>query len=476
MAQNPYMQPRRMASKYFGTCRTCGASIHPGSPIVWCGHRDVHHEACFDRNKPEPAPVPTPEPEVVTVKERMGDFESHLGPIVVWRFSTGMTLYKLDGYTVVLPEELKRKELWAAAEVAFPKVKGTYWRKATNLMIARSLAAGEPVDEVKAWMANDVLLPSSGTVVESAPRVAEVDETKVREIARTVARQEDQELAGKLGATMDEVATEAARKVLRSVVTVEVKLNGETKGKLQGLHHNVLPRVLRYVACREHVYLYGPAGTGKSTIAAQVAEALGLQFSFEAFSPDKGTESLIGFVDGHGNYRGTEFQRLYVEGGVFLADEIDNCDPQILAVLNAATANGHMVFPGIGLVNRHPDFVLIAAGNTWGQGPDSTFIGRTALDAATLDRFSSIHVPIDEDLEETVALAQIEDKALGTEWLTTVRRLRARAEENRLQVVISPRAAIRGCALLQAGCTLSEVMESRIYRGLDADTRRSLGK
>ena len=252
------------------------------------------------------------------------------------------------------------------------------------------------------------------------------------------------------------------------------------------LVHMIFPRVLEALSAGIHVYLYGPAGTGKTTIGDQCATALGVPFSFESFSPDKDSTCLLGFVDAGGTYHGTEFQRLYQNGGVFLFDEIDNCDSSILAVLNSALANGKMVFPGIGMIERNARFRAVAAGNTWGQGPDSTYIGRTALDAATLNRFVSIHVAIDRAIEclaaglpytgprGSVEMRPRPSEAIAAkataQWAERVERYRARVESLGLQVVVSPRATIYGAKLIRVGWGLEELEAGLIFRGFDPGT------
>ena len=108
---------------------------------------------------------------------------------------------------------------------------------------------------------------------------------------------------------------------------------------------------------------------------------------------------LTGFIDAGGNYRETEFYKAFKNGGLFFLDEIDNSDPSALIVINSALANGYMAFPHE-TIDRHQDFHIIAAANTWGKGADLQYVGRNALDAATLDRFDNIFFDYDRKLEE----------------------------------------------------------------------------
>ena len=53
-------------------------------------------------------------------------------------------------------------------------------------------------------------------------------------------------------------------------------------------------------------------------------------------------------------------------------------------------------------IDRHKDFRIIAAANTWGKGSDMQYVGRNALDGATLDRFDNIYLDYDRKLESNL--------------------------------------------------------------------------
>lgn len=107
---------------------------------------------------------------------------------------------------------------------------------------------------------------------------------------------------------------------------------------------------------------------------------------------------LLGFINANGNYIITEFRKAYEFGGVFVLDEVDAGNPNVLAVLNSALSNSVCSFADL-MVKKHEDFVLIACANTFGFGSDRQYVGRNQLDAATLDRFSVIEFNYDETLE-----------------------------------------------------------------------------
>ena len=181
-----------------------------------------------------------------------------------------------------------------------------------------------------------------------------------------------------------------------NVIKLKETVLGQTKG---GFYHEKFEQILTQVQLDEPIMLIGPAGSGKNVSVSQVAEALGLRMYYTNNASNE--FKLTGFIDAGGNYRDTEFYKAFKNGGVFFLDEIDNSDPSALIVINSALANGYMSFPHE-TIDRHPMFRIIAAANTWGKGADLQYVGRNALDGATLDRFDNIFFDYDQKLEEAL--------------------------------------------------------------------------
>jgi hypothetical protein len=283
---------------------------------------------------------------------------------------------------------------------------------------------------------------------------AALDEVAVRRIAREV-------LGGSLD-TLNDLQTETRRAIADMVSgaprVLNIEVNGRPAGALPALRHNRTETLLAFVAQNVPAYVVGPAGSGKTHAAEQCAEALGLPFFLQGAT--SGAHEFLGFLNAHGHYQSTPFRQAFEHGGVFLSDEIDGSDAAALLVLNAALANGRMAFPDrTTLVARHADFRMIAAANTFGTGGDRLYVGRSQLDASTLDRFAFLDWPYDEKLENALVSDNVE-------WTRFVQKARASVAKLSIRHVVSPRASIQGAKMLGAGMIRDTVENAVLWRGL----------
>jgi len=302
--------------------------------------------------------------------------------------------------------------------------------------------------------------------------VPEVDASKVAEIVNDSIK-EPLEIMAKATAEVADLRSAIDR--LRPKVT-HVTLGNNERNELEGIQHNMFAKVLSTISRGNHLYLVGPAGTGKSTIAENASQALGLGFSSKSCSSQSTEASLLGYMSATGGYVGTSFRTAYETGQVFLLDEVDNGNPNILTVLNSALSNTFMSFPD-GMVSRHKNFVLVATANTFGNGATAEYVGRNALDKAFLDRFVSLNIDYDADIEQAM-LDSVKglDGNIGTHWLQVVRKARANVSNYGLKVVVSPRATLAGAKLLcdKDIWTMAEVMESTILAGVKDDQKAKI--
>lgn len=280
-------------------------------------------------------------------------------------------------------------------------------------------------------------------------------------------------------ATLDEAAIKAAvEKYSNPVLTLKIQHHkGSVKLKtttIEGAHAE-LPRVVKRLNAGYKVYLYGPAGAGKTTLAQQAATALDIPFYHTGALLQK--YELTGFNDAGGNYVCTTFYQAYKTGGLYLFDEIDASMPQAVIAFNQAIENGEMTFPHE-VVKQHPDFRVIAAANTNGQGATNNY-KRNALDGATLDRFVRIPLQYDESLELALALAEYKrlggkDESQVRDWVAMVQITRLRAINKKIDVIISPRSSKNGAGILAMGDSTTIAIAETFGASLSADQKKQL--
>lgn len=275
-------------------------------------------------------------------------------------------------------------------------------------------------------------------------------------IAKTQADRIESEIMGQVEQSVRDFIKSEYGTIERKIVTV---VDGK-RVPMQGIQHDKFETVLKFVANDEPVFLTGPAGSGKNVLCKQVAEALGLKFYFTNAVTQE--YKLTGFTDAMGNYQETEFYKAFTKGGLFMLDEMDASIPEVLNTLNAAIANRYHTFPApIGYKEAHPDFRIIAAGNTVGQGADYEYVGRNQLDAASLDRFAIVPVDYSEAIENNVACGDLELAQFCRDYRNAARKAGQ-------QVIVSYRAIGRLAKMLQI-LTVEEALETCLVKGTEKD-------
>ncbi len=241
------------------------------------------------------------------------------------------------------------------------------------------------------------------------------------------------------------------REQVKKTRLLEVKV-GDKVNIVEGLKHQQLEQLITYASMRLSPLLVGMAGTGKTHAAEQVASALGLPFYAMSVGAQTSKSDIIGYMSASGDYIKTHFRTAYEHGGLFLMDEIDAGNANVLIQVNAALSNGLCAFPDK-MVTRHADFIFVASANTYGNGANRQYVGRNQLDAATLDRFAVIDWLIDDDLESNLTVG-----LNGKAWYMAVRAARDYVASKSIRALISPRATQKGSKLLNVGQPLQEAI------------------
>jgi len=267
-----------------------------------------------------------------------------------------------------------------------------------------------------------------------------------------------------LKATVEEI--KAAQKSAHAIHEIHITQASEMVVIPPQIAHNMLPTILGFLSNDFHVYLVGPAGGGKTHLGHQIAKILGREFYSIGAMLQK--YEVLGFINVNGLER-TPFRDAYEFGGVFQIDELDACSALAVNALNSALENGFADFPD-GRIKRHPDFVCIANGNTFGKGADRVYVGRLEIDGASLERFAVLSLDYDEKLEEALT----GEDEIGKSWVKEVQVWRRAAAALKVRHIISPRASIKGAVMLRTGMERSVVEEALVWKGLDVDTVRRI--
>ena len=192
------------------------------------------------------------------------------------------------------------------------------------------------------------------------------------------------------------------------------------------------------------VLLEGIAGTGKTTIAKNIAKLHGKEFYAITGTKQTSVNALIGFTSINGVYIPTQFRKAFEEGHYFLIDEIDGMDSNVLLTLNTIE-NGYMAFPDK-VVEIHPEFRLMATANP--RSEHSIYTGRSKLDFSTLDRFFAIPLERDPHLELHLTSQEVVDE------ITIARQV---LESNSSSKQLTMRDAIRIYKLKSLGISTSPI-------------------
>lgn len=245
--------------------------------------------------------------------------------------------------------------------------------------------------------------------------------------------------------------------------TINVTINGEMHTtKIEGILNPQFESILSFLEVGEHVYLYGPAGSGKNVLCEQLAKVMNAEFFYLNTLYTK--YDITGFMDATGKFIETvAYKFLKSEKGVLMLDEIDNSQAEALIPINALLANGYLTFANGETLYLDDNHKIIAAGNTNGQGATEEYNGRYKMDESTRDRFCFFFIDYDKAVEEAI----VGEKK---DILSFIYDLRTICKDSQISIILGYRAINKLVKFDNMNIDLSTIINTCVLKGMEQDT------
>ena len=175
---------------------------------------------------------------------------------------------------------------------------------------------------------------------------------------------------------------------------LQIKDKLESQGEI---FHEKFDDIAKFVMKGRAPYLYGPSGCGKTyMVNNQLAGILGANVVTNGYVIYE--QDILGYTNSAtGQYVPGNFYRCYKYGDIIFLDELDNGVANATVVLNGFTGgnNTSYTFPDGLNTKRHPNFRIIAAGNTNGSGRTVAHNTRQKMDESVMQRLKAVECGYD---------------------------------------------------------------------------------
>lgn len=185
----------------------------------------------------------------------------------------------------------------------------------------------------------------------------------------------------------------------------------EKKKQAGTIYHSMIDEIIKCIMEGDWVYIYGPTGCGKSHIIKQASELLLMDFVENGKITDK--YSIMAYNDPHGRFRATPAFISLVYGKLLILDEFDNGNTDTQVVLNELYSglldtlerpdrDRFVTFAEDMKVKVNPNFRMVSAGNTNGEGENELFCARGRIDESVLERMTPKLFVYDSEVEKKI--------------------------------------------------------------------------
>lgn len=250
-------------------------------------------------------------------------------------------------------------------------------------------------------------------------------------------------------------------------------------------------RLVTDIKLARTIAVRGPAGNGKSTGVKAALESLEYNIYHLDCTDSTTVDQLVGGLEPVPTVKGGIemkfkdgiFTKAFKdEKGAIQLDEFDALDPRVTMALQSAlhrAANGKK---RVVSCPDHPDGKVVAVGdcpivvtmNTWGTGATREYVGRNAIDAASLDRFDTI-ISTDYQCEAEMLDKMGMKKSDANALLAEIKDYRRKINEKGLRVILSTRRVLNIAeVVLRLDCNVPTAISREFVERLDEYDRSAL--
>ena len=182
--------------------------------------------------------------------------------------------------------------------------------------------------------------------------------------------------------------------------------------EVQGTPHKRIKEACLKVSANVNTMLYGAPGCGKTFLARQTAEALGLDYAYISCNGGTTPEDLFGRLlpTGEGakfEWHDSPLTRIVENGGLFLWDELDALPADMLFTCQMLLSDRALTIPSRihkPQIIAHKDFRAMATCNSLGNGGGAG-MQREIQDSAAFDRWKAGRIECEYDLDVERAIS-----------------------------------------------------------------------
>lgn len=238
----------------------------------------------------------------------------------------------------------------------------------------------------------------------------------------------------------------------------------------------------------ERVFIYGPSGTGKSSLVRQIAAMTKRPVRRVSLNGETSVSDFIGHWTVN-DQRQTVFVKgilptAMLEGHILQLDEVDAMQPEIGFILQQVLEpHGHLLLTDTGEdVHPHVDFRVVATANTLGFGSDSGLYssGTHVLNFSWLDRWDVVvhidYLPADEEARLLHARYASLKKELLTCLVTAAGDLRRAHSEEQLTTTITTRRLLALCSRLARGNDFPRALATTVLNKVPPEDRKVIAE